>query len=61
MPKILRVVISLSCIPLGYGFLYISWDGVYNFGSSINTIMFCAGPILIIGGFVSLIRALAKR
>ncbi|MDB5112540.1 MAG: hypothetical protein JWR67_3654 [Mucilaginibacter sp.] len=61
MSKLLKIIISLFCIPLGYAFIYISWDGVWNFGVLINSIMFCAGPILIIGGFVFFIIFLAKR
>jgi hypothetical protein len=61
MTKALKIILSIACIPLGYAFLYISWGGVLNLGVSINSIMFLAGPILIIGGFVFLIRGLAKR
>lgn len=61
MSKITKIILSIACIPLGYALLYISWGGVWNFGVLINSIMFCAGPVLILGGFVSLIRVLAKR
>ena len=61
MSKGIKIIISIACIPLGYAFLYISWGGVWNFGVLINSIMFCAGPVLVLGGFVSLIRVLAKR
>ncbi len=61
MTKTLKIILSIACIPLGYVFLYISWGGVWDFGVLINSIMFCAGPALIIGGFVFLIVVLAKR
>jgi hypothetical protein len=61
MTKTLKIILSIACIPLGYAFLYISWGGVWNFGVLINSIMFCGGPLLIIGGFVYLIIVLAKR
>jgi hypothetical protein len=61
MRKGIKIIISLLCIILGYAFGYISWGGVYNFGGLINTIMFCCLPILVIGGFVYFIKALAER
>jgi hypothetical protein len=61
MGKVLKIILSLACIPLGYALLYISWGGIWNFGVLINSIMFCAGPGLIIGGFVYLIVVLAKK
>ena len=61
MSRFLRIILSLACIPLGYLFLYISWDGVYDFGVLINSTLFCAGPVLILGGFIYFIVLLNNK
>ena len=61
MSKIIKIIISLFCIILGYVFGYISWGGVYNFGVLINSTLFSLSPILIIFGLVYFVKVLAKR
>ncbi len=61
MSKGRKTIISILCIILGYVLGIISWGGIFDLGSVINTILFCCSTPLIIGGFVYLVIVLFRK
>lgn len=61
MKKSQKIIISISCILFGYGLLFITWGGIFDFGVLINTILFSCAPFIVIGGILYLIISLLKK
>ncbi|WP_428328995.1 hypothetical protein [Mucilaginibacter sp.] len=61
MSKLIKCLISVCSIILGYALLWMSWGGVINVGVLINSFMFCISAFLIAGGVIGFFIVLRKK